>query len=56
MDGPNVNWEVLTKSDEMLVKIDYSKLVENDYSKTINIGSCPQHTVHGAFEAEATND
>ena len=47
MDGPNVNWEVSTKSGEMLVK--------NDYSKTINIGSCPQHTVHGAFETEATN-
>ena len=36
MDGPNVNWEVLKKTDEILVK--------NDYSKTINIGSCPQHT------------
>ena len=48
MDGPNLNWEVLKKTDEMLVK--------NDYSKTINIGRCPQRTVHGAFETGATND
>ena len=48
MDGPNVNWEVLKNNDEMLVKY--------DYSKTISIGSCPQHTVHSAFETEATND
>ena len=48
MDGPNVNWEVLKKTDEILVK--------NDYSKTINIGSCPHHTVHTAFETGATND
>ena len=48
MDGPNVNWEVLRKTDEMLVG--------DNYSKTINIGSCPQHTVHGAFETGATND
>ena len=47
MDGPNVNWEVLKKADDMLVK--------NDYSKTINLGSYPQHTVHGAFETGATN-
>ena len=48
MDGPNVNWEVLRKTDEMLVG--------DNYSKTINIGSCPQHTVHSAFETGATND
>ena len=48
MDGPNVNWEVLKKVDEMLVS--------NGYSKTINIGSCPQHTIHGAFETGASND
>ena len=48
MDGPNINWEVLKKTDEMLFK--------NNYSKTNNIGSCPQHTVHGAFKTGATND
>ena len=48
IDKPNVNWEVLKKTDEMLVK--------NDYSKTINVGSCPQHTIHGVFETGATND
>ena len=48
MDGPNVNWKVLRKTDEMLVG--------DNYSKTINIGSCPQHTVHSAFETGATND
>ena len=48
MDGPNVNWEVLRKTDDMLVG--------DNYSKTINIVSCSQHTVHGAFETGATND
>ena len=48
IDKPNVNWKVLKKTDEMLVK--------NDYSKTINVGSCPQHTIHGVFETGATND
>ena len=32
MDGPNVNWEVLRKLDV--------KLVEDGYTKTLNIGSC----------------
>ena len=31
-------------------------LVGDNYSETVNIGSCPQHTVHGAFEAGTTND
>ena len=48
MDGPNVNWEVLKKTDKMLVG--------DNYSKMVNIGSCPQHTVHSAFETCATND
>ena len=48
MDGPNVNWEVLRKADEMLVG--------DNYSETGNIGSCSQHTVHCAFEAGTTND
>ena len=48
MDGPNVNWEVLKKTDEILFK--------NDYSKTINMGSYPQHTVYSTFETGATND
>ena len=48
MNGLNVNWKVLKKTDEILVK--------NDYSKIINIGCCPQHTVHSAFKTGATND
>ena len=48
MDGPSVKWEVLKKADEILVK--------NDYSKTINIRSCPQHTVHSALKTGAMND
>ena len=48
MDGPNVNWEVLKKTDKMLVG--------DNYSKTVNIGSCHQHTAHSAFETGATND
>ena len=47
MDGPNVNWEVLKKTDKMLVG--------DNYSKAVNIGSSPQHTVHSAFETGATN-
>ena len=31
-------------------------LVKLDYNKTINIGSCPQHSVHGTFETGATSD
>ena len=42
MDRPNVNWEVLTKLDD--------KLVEDGYTKTLNIGSCAQHAIHGAFQ------
>ena len=42
MDGPNVNWEVLTKLDD--------KLVEDGYTKTLNIGSCAQHAIHGSFQ------
>ena len=48
MDGSNVNWQVLKKTNEMLVK--------SEYIKTINIGSCPQHTVRGAFDIGASND
>ena len=39
---------MLRKADEMLVG--------DNYSETVNIGSCPQHTVHGAFEAGTAND
>ena len=48
MDGPNVNWEGLKKTDKMLVG--------DNYSKTVNIGSCHQHTAHSAFETGASND
>ena len=48
MNGPNVNWEVLRKTDEMLIG--------DNYSNSVNVRSCPQHTVHGAFKTGATND
>ena len=42
MDGPNVNWLVLTKLDD--------ELESNGHCKTVHIGCCAQHTVHGGFE------
>ena len=42
MDGPNVNWNVLDGLDE--------QLIENGHTKTINIGSCAKHIVHGALQ------
>ena len=42
MDGPNVNWNVLDGLDE--------QLIENGHTKTINIGSCVQHIVHGTLQ------
>ena len=38
---------MLRKTNEMLVG--------DNYSKTVNIGSCSQHTVYGAFETGTTN-
>ena len=40
MEGPNVNWNVLDLLDD--------KLVSDNFSKTLNIGSCVQHAVHGS--------
>ena len=45
VDGPSVNWSVLNMLD--------NKLEENNLSKTINIGSYSQHTVHGALKVGA---
>ena len=42
MDDPNVNWNVLDGLDE--------QLIENGHTKTINIGSCAIHIVHGALQ------
>ena len=42
MDGPQVNWNVLKLLDD--------KLVSENLSKTVNIGSCAQHVVHGALK------
>ena len=42
MDGPNVNWCVLEMLDD--------QRVEKDLNKTLNIGSCSQHIIHGAFK------
>ena len=39
MDGPQVNWNVLKLRDDTLVS--------ENLSKTVNIGSCAQHVVHG---------
>ena len=42
MDGPKVNWNVLSILND--------KLESENFSKTIDIGSCAQHTIHGAFK------
>ena len=42
MDGPNVNWLVLNKLDDVLIP--------NRHEKTVNIGSCAQHMVHCGFQ------
>ena len=47
MDGPKVNWDVLNKLD--------NKLVEDGFSKTLNIGSCAEHVVHGTFQTGSSN-
>ena len=47
LDGPNVTWDVLNKFD--------NKLVEDGFSKTLNIGSFAQHVVHGAFQTGSSN-
>ena len=47
MDGPNVNWKVLEKLD--------NDRIENDFTKTLNIGSCSQH-IHGAFQNGASSN
>ena len=41
MDGPNTNWLVLDHVDGVLE--------DGGFSKTINIGSCSLHILHGAF-------
>ena len=47
MDRPTVNWKVLEMLDVYLE--------EKDDSKTINIGSCSQHVVHGALKTGTSN-
>ena len=42
MDGPAVIWKVLELYDE--------KLESKDLPITLNIGSCSQHSVHGALK------
>ena len=42
MDGPQVNTNILKLLDD--------KLVSENLSKTVNIGSCAQHTIHGALK------
>ena len=43
MDGPTVNWNVLQLVDDELDSM--------GHSKTINIGSCSLHILHGALGA-----
>ena len=40
--GPQVNWNALILLDK--------KLVSENLIKTVNIGSCAQHAVHGALK------
>ena len=47
IDGPNINWDVLNKLD--------NKLIEDGFSKTLDIGSCAQHVVHGTFQTRSSN-
>ena len=42
MDRPTVNWNVSDILDD--------NLIEENHSKTVHIGSCAQHIVHGALE------
>ena len=48
MDGPNVNCKVLEKLD--------NHRIENGFTKTLNIGSCSQHIIHGAFQNGAPSN
>lgn len=42
MDGPSTNWNVLEHIDD--------ERVANVFQKTLNIGSCSLHILHGAFQ------
>ena len=42
MDGPSTNWNVLDLVNE--------HLVDNGFLKTLIIGSCSLHILHGAFQ------
>ena len=42
MDRPNVNWNVSDLLDD--------KLMSENFSETLNIGSCAQHAVHGSLK------
>ena len=42
VDGPAVNWKVLKLFDK--------KLESKDLPKTLNIGACSKHSVHGALK------
>ena len=42
VDGPNVNWTLLYLLDD--------KLVSDNFSKTLNIGSCAQLSVHDSLK------
>ena len=42
MDGPNVNWDVLSLHSSYREK--------NEFSRLINIGSCGLHVLHGALQ------
>ena len=44
MDGPNVNWDVLSLHSSYREK--------NQFSRLINIGSCGLHVLHSALQTE----
>ena len=44
MDGPNVNWKMLSKITEERSSTEH-------YPGLINVGSCSLHVVHGAFRS-----
>ena len=46
MDGPTTNWNVLDIIDD--------ERVANGVQKTVNIGSCSLHILHGAFQTGFT--
>ena len=43
MDGPNVNWKLLSSIVD-------ERQSNDDYPELVDIGSCSLHVIHGAFQ------